>query len=97
MTDDDRFQYNLRAIRELLVLSYNAVDLHALIAYDEELRPLRYEFADSDSILVLAGKTIEYCMRRVLMDHLLSLVAEDRPAQYARFEDSLRVDREGEG
>jgi len=78
-----------------LVISYNAVDLHALIAYDQELHPLRYEFADSDSILVLADKTIDFCIRRLLMDHLLLLVADDRPAQYARFEGELRVDREG--
>jgi hypothetical protein len=96
MTDDDRFEYNLRAIRQLLVVSYNAVDLHALIAYDEELRPLRNEFADSDSILVLADKTIDYCIRRLLMEHLLALVQEERPAQYARFEGELRMDREGE-
>jgi hypothetical protein len=96
MTGDDRSEYNLRAIRELLVVSYNAVDLHALIAYDEELRPLRYEFADSDSILVLADKTMDYCMRRLLMDHLLALVADDRPAQYARFEGKLQVYREDE-
>jgi hypothetical protein len=96
VTGDDRFEYNLSTIRDLLVVSYNAVDLHALIAYDEELHALRYEFADSDSILVLADKTIDYCMRRLLMDHLLALVADDRPAQYARFEGELRLDREGE-
>jgi hypothetical protein len=96
MTDDDRFEYNLRAIRELLVASYTGVDLRALIAYDEELRPLRYEFADTDSILVLADKTIDYCMRRLLMDYFLALVQAERPAQYARFEGELRVDREGE-
>jgi len=95
MTGDDRFEYNLRAIRELLVVAYSAVDLRALIAYDEEFRRLRYEFADSDSILVLADKTIDYCLRRLLMDYFLSLVADDRPAQYARFEGKLRVDREG--
>ena len=90
MTGDDLSEYNYRAIRELLVAAYSADELRALITYDEELGPLRYEFAPNDSILVLAGKTIGHCTRRLVMEHLLGLVEEDRPLPYARFEGELR-------
>ena len=90
MTGDDRFEYNLRAIRELLLASFSAEELRALIAYDEELGRLRHEFSPSDAIIDMADKTIDYCLRFLLMDHLLALVEEERPAQYARFEGRLR-------
>jgi len=90
MTGDDQFEYDFRAIRELLLAAYSADELRALIAYDEELSPLRYEFAPNDSIIAMADKTIGYCMRRLLMEHFLSLVEKDRPLPYARFEDKLR-------
>jgi hypothetical protein len=90
MTGDDQFEYSFRAIRELLVAAYSADELRALIAYDEELGPLRHEFAPNDPVIVLADKTIGYCMRRLLMEHFLGLVKEERAAQYARFEGELR-------
>ena len=37
MTGDDQFEYNFRAIRELLLAAYSADELRALIAYDKEL------------------------------------------------------------
>ena len=91
----DRFDYNLRAIRELLLAAYSAEEFRALIAYDEELGPLRYEFSPGDPIIDMADKTINYCLRFLLMDYFLSLVAEERPRQYARFEGRLRRDRGG--
>jgi hypothetical protein len=93
MTGDDRFEYDLRAIRELLLAAYSAEELQALIAYDEELARLRHEFSPNDAIVDMADKTIEYCLRFLLMDHFLSVVQQDRPAQYARFEGRLRPDR----
>ena len=90
MTGDDRFEYDLRAIRELILDAFSTDELRALVSYDEELGKLRYEFADSDSILDLADKTIGYCLRYLLMEYFLSLVERERPAQYARFEGRLR-------
>jgi len=90
MTGDDRFEYNFRAIRELLLAAYSADELRALIVYDEELGPLRHEFAPNDSIIALADKAIGYCTRRLLMEHFLGLVEKDRPLPYARFEGELR-------
>jgi hypothetical protein len=92
---NDRFEYNLRAIRELLLAAYSADELRALVAYDEELGRLRHEFSPNDAILDLADKTIEYCLRYLLMDYFLALVKGERPAQYVRFEGRLRPDREG--
>ena len=88
---DDRIEYNLRAIRELLLAVFNADELRALVAYDEELSPLRHEFSPSDAIIVMADKTIDFCLRFLLMEHLLSLVQGERPAQYERFEGRLRL------
>ncbi|MGD8475459.1 MAG: hypothetical protein PVH59_15185 [Anaerolineae bacterium] len=90
MTGDDQFEYNYRAIRELLLAAYSADELWALIVYDEELGPLRHEFAPNDSIIALADKAIGYCTRRLLMEHFLGLVKENRPVPYARFERELR-------
>lgn len=85
MTGDDRFEYDLRAIRQLLLAAYNADELRALVTLDKELSPLRHEFSPNDAIIVMADKTIDYCLRFLLMEHLLALVADERPAQYARF------------
>ncbi len=95
MTGDDRFEYNLRAIRELLLAAYSAEELRALVAYDEELGPLRHEFSPSDAIIDMADKAIDYCLRFLLMDYFLSLVERERSAQYAHFEGRLRRDRGG--
>ena len=38
----------------------------------------------------MADKTINYCLRRLVMEDFSSLVAEERPAQYERFEGRLR-------
>ena len=93
---DHRFEYNTRAIRELLVAAYSTDELRALVADDDELDPLRHEFAPSDAIMNLADRTIDFCLRYLLMDRLLNLVQGGRPAQYERFEGRLRRDR-GDG
>ena len=90
MTGDDQFEYNYRAIRELLLAAYSADELRALIVYDEELGPLRHEFAPNDPIVVMADKAIGYCTRRLLMEYFLELVKADRPLPYARVERDLR-------
>jgi hypothetical protein len=90
MTGYDRFEYNLRAIREMIIAAFSARELRALVAYDQELGPLRHEFSPGDAIIEMADKTIDYCLRRLVLEHFLSLVAEERPAQYERFEDKLR-------
>ena len=91
MTGDDRFDYNLRAIRELILAAFSAEELPALVAYDDELGPLRHEFSPSDAIIDVADKTIDYCLRFLLMEHFLGLVGEERSRQYARSEGRLRV------
>ena len=91
MTGDDRFDYNLRGVRELILAAFSAEELRALVAYDEELGPLRHEFSPGDAIIDMADKTMDYCLRFVLMEYFLSLVEEERPRQYARFEGRLRV------
>ena len=58
MTGDDRFEYNLRAIRELILAAFSAEGLRALVAYDEELGQLRHEFSPGDAIIDMAGKTL---------------------------------------
>ena len=90
MTGDDRFDYNLRAIRDLILAAYSADELRALVSWDKELGQLHYEFADSDSILDLADKTIEYCLRYLLMDYFLSMVERERPVPYTQFKERLR-------
>jgi hypothetical protein len=95
MTGDDRFEYNLSAIRELLLAAYSAEELRALIAYDDELSRLRHEFSPNDAIIDMADKTIDHCLRFLLLDYFLSLVERDRPAQYAHFEGKLKRDRGG--
>ena len=71
--------------------AFSAEELRALVAYDEELAPLRHEFSPSDAIIDMATKTIDYCLRFVSMEYFLSLVEEERPRQYARFGGQLRV------
>jgi len=93
MRGDDRLDYNLRAIRELVVAAYAVDELRALVDYDEELGPLCHEFSPNDAILDLADKTIDYCLRYLLMDHFLDLVEAERPARYACFEGRLRRER----
>jgi hypothetical protein len=87
---DDPADYNLRAIRELILAAFSAEELRALVAYDKELGLLRHEFSPGDAIINMADKTIDYCLRFLLMEHFLGLVREERSRQYARFEGRLR-------
>ena len=59
MTGDDRFETNLRAIRELILAAFSAGELRALVVYDEELSPLRHEFSPGDAIIDMADNTID--------------------------------------
>ena len=49
MTGDDRFEYNLQAIREMIIAAFSATELRALVAYDRELGPLRHEFSPNEA------------------------------------------------
>ena len=89
MTEESR--YDVSAIRELLVSAFNVEDLHHLFSFAENqaLHPVAELFALADGRRAMAGKAIEYCQTRVLLDELLAEVKEARPRAYERFEHRL--------
>jgi hypothetical protein len=80
-------QYNLSAVRDLLIKSFTAHDLRhlLLVAPNEELKALRDRFGPNDSLMVMVDTTLEYCEKQLLLSDLLQEVEWANPRQFERF------------
>lgn len=86
---DARDTYNLKALRDFLIEVYSPEEFWALVAYDEELGPLRHEFSRNSAILDMVDEAIGYCERRGLLEKLLALVEKERPGRWAELSPRL--------
>lgn len=77
--------YNIRNIRKLLTAAFTDAELRQL-CYDElEFRPVYEQFAEGMSKDQMIQRLLEFCERKVLMPHLLQLVADEAPEQYKQY------------
>lgn len=90
MTDEAR-NYNIAAIRRLLLAAFTTKELRAFCQDRPIFYPILGEFSDSDGLSKMVGDVITYCEKRLHFDELLAEVQNVNPNQYARFEADLWV------
>jgi hypothetical protein len=75
---DDRFDYNLRAIRELVLAQFTKETFRDLLLGSDRpaLKPLLHEFSSDDDLQVMVWKALVYCERRALLPDLLQAVEQ---------------------
>ena len=83
--------YNFRNIRKLLAAAFSDDELRQLCYDVPEFRGVYEEFSASLGKDQMIQKLIAYCDRKVLMEKLLMIIAEEAPEQYALFSDNLVV------
>lgn len=83
--------YDLAAIRDLLISAFTASDLRRLFLYtsNPNLRPLVAEFGPNYGLADLVDRVIEYCVVRALFPDLLDEVRLTNPRMYERFRSRL--------
>jgi len=83
--------YNLAAIRRLLMEGFTAEELRRL-AYDySEFRPVYEQMASNTGKSEIIDNLIEHSERKLLIPVLLAAVREQNPARYFRYEDQLTL------
>ena len=82
----DKQQYNLSAIRELLLAAFTPEGLHHLFLYTSkpELRPLSDELSPLIGLEEMVARTITYCEKHDLLSDLLTEVARANRRKYAK-------------
>jgi len=92
MTDHGQ-SYDIGTIRELLLAAFTAEELRSLFQFAStpDLRAVVNEFSPDDGLSAMAGKSVAYCQKHLLLGELLTEVKEANPRQYARFEPRLLV------
>ena len=86
--------YNLGAIRDLLIVAFDPEELKELFYFSEnpDLREVVNQFViPGDSLPAMVRKAVRYCESRLLLAELLAEVEQRNPRQYARFEPHLFV------
>lgn len=87
-----RFDYNLVAIRDLLMEAFSAEDLRRLVFEQPEFRSLYESSSSKMSKSEMIYRLIEYSERRLLMNELLRVIRDYNPRQYRRYENQLLLD-----
>ncbi|MBN1135913.1 MAG: hypothetical protein JXM73_04975 [Anaerolineae bacterium] len=75
----------LAGVRQFLLDAFGAEELRRLCQDDPQLRPILYDLDQEPSPNEVVDAALNYCQRHGLIDHLLALVRQQRPAQYAQF------------
>jgi hypothetical protein len=81
--------YNMAAIRRLLLEAFTPQDLRRFCQDRRLFRPIVYKFSPQHGLEEMVGRVIDHCWNEFLWDDLLEAVAEEKPRQYARFEPYL--------
>jgi tetratricopeptide (TPR) repeat protein len=87
---DDTTEYNLKAIRELLLAAFTAKSLRRFCRDAPRFHPICHDFAPSDGLNELVDKVIDYCQTRTLWKEFLAAVEQARPKTYARFAEHVQ-------
>lgn len=88
MTNEPQ-EYNIAAIRELLLAAFTAESLPRFCLDDSYFEPIVASFGPNHNLNQMADEVIAYCQTQVLLGELLAAVREKNPRQYDRFKDRL--------
>jgi hypothetical protein len=89
MTNDT--EYNLAAIRELLLAAFTAEELRRFCADRPIFQRLVTEFGPGMGLDDIVDQLFDFCRVQLLWDELLVEVKQVNPRQYARFEPCLHL------
>ena len=84
-------EYNLAAIRQLLLAAFTPQELRRFCQDRAAFQPLVYQFAPGDGLADMVDEVVDYCETRLLWEEFLAGVAQANPRQYARFASSLQA------
>lgn len=82
-------QYDLGAIRELLLAAFSPEELRRFCQDRPLFRPIVNRFGPGSALQDMTDHIINYCETNLLFEGLLAEVAKLNPRQYARFEPDL--------
>jgi hypothetical protein len=88
---DDAPDYNLAAIRELLLEAFTAEDLRRFCLEDRRFRPICNRFGPNHGLDDMVDQVIDHCRTHSLWPEFLAAVQQARPSTYARFADRVRT------
>lgn len=86
---ESSFDYNIGAIRELLLAAFTAKELRRFCQDHPLFRPIIEQFGSGSSLQDMVDRTIDYCETRVLFDQLLAEIQEQNPRRYVLFQRQL--------
>ncbi len=84
-------RYNRSAIRDLLLDSFNAEELHDLFYFADtpDLHAVVQQFIPGDSLPAMVSKAVRYCDSRSLLADMLAEAARKNPRKYREYEPRL--------
>jgi hypothetical protein len=85
--------YDLAAIRRLLLASFTAEELKRFCWDRPSFRPVVADFGPGSNKNDMVDRVLEHCETRILFDSLLHDVAQVRPRQFSRFAPQLRHEK----
>jgi hypothetical protein len=86
MTSNGAQEYNIAAIRQLLLNAFTPQELRRFCQDRPTFRPVVDRFGEGHGLDDMADEVIDYCETRILWAELLAAVKEENPRQYAHFE-----------
>lgn len=87
--DNETQEYNLAAIRQLLLAAFSAKELHRFCYDRPAFRDIVNLFGPGLGTADMVDQVVEYCDRKVLLDQLLLEVKQANPRRFARFEGEI--------
>lgn len=86
-------QYNISAIRELLLYAFHTEELRRFCLDHSKFTPILYNVGRDCSLDEMVDAVVDYCRRHLLFYELLAEVERANPQQYARFDSELRISK----
>lgn len=84
-------QYNLAAIRKLLLVAFTPDSLRRFCQDSRTLSPVVAKFGPGHGLDDMVDEVVDYCHMQLLCEELLAAVKTENPRQYARFEPYARA------
>ncbi len=88
-TPGQAVQYDLGAIRQLLVAAFTPETLHSFCQDRSNFRPIVNDFGPGQGLNAMVDHVVTYCQKQDLWAEFLAEVKRKNPNQYARFESDL--------
>jgi hypothetical protein len=82
-------QYDLAAIRQLLLAGFTPETLRRFCQDRRDFRPIVSDFGPGQSLNTMIDRVVDYCETQALWAEFLAEVKRKNPNQYARFESDL--------